>query len=106
MELRSVIRYSLAASATFSWAGLGAQRLQGEGVTRDVSTEGAFVLTPSCPPTGAVVRIQILLPSFRVADRSLKLVAEGRVVRVEHLTHGEHANGFAIVSDGFVIPKG
>lgn len=105
MELRAAIRYRLTATALFSWPGLGANRLEGEGVTRDVSTAGAFVLTAGCPPIGSIVKMRILLPSFRFADQSLKLVAEGRVVRVERPAQGGESNGFAIVSEGFEIPK-
>lgn len=105
MELRSAIRYRITASAVFSWPGPGDHRVKAEGVTRDVSKSGAFVLTPSCPPAGAVVRMEILLATFRTAGRSLKLVAEARVVRVEHPALDELGGGFAVESEGFEIPR-
>ena len=104
VELRRAIRYSLAAPVVFTWTAPGAHRFQGAGVTRDVSKVGAFVLTSSCPPVGAIVKMEILFPSFRIAGQSLKLLAEGRVVRVEHPAHSEAGNGFAVFSEGFAIP--
>jgi hypothetical protein len=99
---QSATRYGLTASVLFSWAGQEPHWLQGEGVAHDVSTAGAFLLTSL---TGSRIKMQILLPSFLLADQSLKLVAEGRVVRVEHPAHDVESSGFAIVSEGFAIPK-
>ena len=105
VELRSAIRYRLTAPVVFTWRGSSNDRVQGEGVTRDVSKSGAFILTPSCPPAGAVVRMEILFSSFRAAGRSLKLVAQGRVVRVEHPSVSAQDGGFAVDSEGFEIPN-
>jgi hypothetical protein len=38
--------------------------LYGEGITRDVSTTGAYVYTHTCPPVHAVLRTEILLPGI------------------------------------------
>jgi hypothetical protein len=105
VELRSAIRYRITAPVVFTWPGLGDHRVQGEGVTRDVSKSGAFVLTPSCPPPGAAVRMEIWLFRFRSAGRPVTLVADARVVRVEHPALGEQVGGFAVVSEGFELPS-
>ena len=106
MEQRTEIRYRLTASVVFRWRGPGLHLLQGEGVCRDVSVTGIFVLTPTCPPTGTVVNMEIFFPSLRIGAQTLKLVTEGRVVRLEHPAWGEQGNGFAaLLSDGFAIPR-
>ena len=50
MEMRREMRYRLDAQALFSWESAQHTRLQGEGVTRDISVFGAFIVTPTCPP--------------------------------------------------------
>lgn len=61
-ERRRHVRFPLKGLARFSWQSPGDGRLWGEGITRDVSGNGAFIFSPTCPPVGAIVRVEILLP--------------------------------------------
>ena len=61
-QLRGVRRYNVQAAAFFSWKG-GSQ--VGEGMTRDISRQAAFVLARNCPAVGIQLRIDVLLPSLR-----------------------------------------
>src|SRR5580698_4543127 len=60
-ELRNRVRYRLAGDAVFAWEGSQKCRLQGEGVTRDISVAGAFIYTRTCPPVGTAVELDIFL---------------------------------------------
>ena len=98
MALRTALRYQLVAAATFMWEGSAGGPLQGEGLTRDISVKGAFILTPNCPPPGITLRVEISLGQVETG-RSIRMVSEGRVVRVERPVLGEAQDGFAIVGE-------
>ena len=105
MELRSALRYQLAAQVVFKWEGLAGAELRGEGVTRDISVNGAFILTANCPPAGIMLRVEISLPQLYSGGRSIRMVNEGRVVRVERPVLGESRDGFALVGKDFAMPE-
>jgi len=63
MEMRREMRYRLDASALFSWESAQHTRLQGEGVTRDISVFGAFIVTP-CAPLLMFDPVMVVLPSL------------------------------------------
>jgi hypothetical protein len=101
MELRNRVRYRLSASAVFSWEGAQRKRLVGEGVTRDVSVDGAFIFTRSCPPIGALLDLQIALsPSYHTGATSVQIRTMATVIRVEHAPNCE---GFAAASQDFTL---
>ena len=62
MDMRKEIRYRLEAPAIFTWENFQNKRLQGEGLTRDISLLGAFILTPTCPPNMSIIRVEVALP--------------------------------------------
>lgn len=101
VELRNAIRYRFTVPVAFRWTGPKAHVLKGEGVTRDVSTRGAFIVTPNHPPAGATLRLEI---QFDRTNHNLKLISEGLVMRVEHgsLT-GE--DGFAFETRAFELQR-
>jgi hypothetical protein len=100
-ELRNRVRYRLSANAFFAWEGARHGRLLGEGVTRDISLNGVFIFTRTCPPVGATLELDILLfPTPGNGARSVRIKTEARVIRVEHSTSTE---GFAAVSQDFTL---
>jgi len=99
MELRGELRYGLNAPANFSWEVPDHGRIRGEGVTRDLSIVGAFVVCPTCPPVHTTIRVEIALPSLPGMRATIHLAGKARVVRVEHPFDGRGANGFAMVKD-------
>ena len=99
MEMRKEIRYRLDAPAVFSWDGPRRGRLQGEGITRDISVQGAFILTASMPPPDCPVQVDLLLPSLTGVNGMMRITGKARVIRVEHLPSDHWTHGFAVVTD-------
>jgi hypothetical protein len=90
------------ASVIFRWDGPESGQYQGEGVTRDVSVAGAFVLTATCPPPKAAVQVEVLLPLTDGALRA-SMKADMKVLRVEHDIAGNKRSGFSAVGKGFSL---
>ena len=101
MEMRKEMRYRLDAPALFSWESGSHERLQGEGVTRDISVFGAFILTPACPPVNVPIQVEVVLPSLNGLKPVIRVRGSVRVLRVEHKSEGKMENGFAVVSEDF-----
>lgn len=102
MQPRAAVRYKLAAPVLLSWRTPRGEPVQQEGATRDISAAGAFILAAVCPPTDVAVRVEIFLPLRAPVGNTLKLTAEGRVVRQ---CVGQGQNGFVVLSKGFDIPE-
>ncbi len=101
MELRNRVRYRLSAAAVFFWEGPQRNRLQAEGVTRDVSLSGAFIYTRTCPPVGATLELEIFLSTAPGSGKkTVRIKTEAKVIRVEHSPAGE---GFAALSQDFTL---
>jgi hypothetical protein len=101
MELRRELRYRLDAPALFSWDSAEQKRLQGEGITRDISVFGAFIVTATCPPVDVPIQVEVVLPSLTGLKPVIRVSGAARVLRVEHSSKGEEENGFAVVSEDF-----
>ena len=97
MDMRKEIRYRLEAPAVFTWENFQSNCLHGEGLTRDISLLGAFILTPTCPPNRTIIRVEVALPSLTGIHADIRILGEARVVRVDHASRGRGENGFAVV---------
>jgi len=86
---------------TFSWEHSDGSVMRGEGYTRDISSSGVYVLTTGPLPSGAVVKLEVALPSLLGQRSGACLRTQGHVVRCEEV-------GFAAAADmGFrmQLPK-
>ena len=90
------------ASVMFRWSGPDSGHYQGEGVTRDMSVAGAFVVTATCPPPNAAVQMEVFLPLSDGGSRAL-MKADMMVLRVEHDIAGNRRSGFSVVGKGFSL---
>jgi hypothetical protein len=99
MEMRKEIRYRLDAPAVFSWEGARHRRLQGEGITRDISVQGAFILTATMPPPDCPVQVDLLLPSLTGVKGTMRITGKARVIRLEHPSSDTWIRGFAVVTE-------
>ena len=95
VELRRIRRYNVQAPAFFSWKDSDGNPQKAEGMTRDISTQAAFVRTRNCPAAGNKLRLDVLLPSLRKKP-GVRLRGEGVVLRVDRTELGE--SGFAIAA--------
>ena len=93
IELRKARRYQLNAPVLFSCQRSGGKLQVSEGVSRDISMRGIFVLAADAPAVGAHIELDAYLPAVSGQGRTVKLHAEGRVLRVE--VQGAPATGFA-----------
>jgi hypothetical protein len=96
VELRKQVRYRLSASAVFAWQGANRSRTVGEGITRDISLGGAFILSSTCPPVGATAQLDVFLsPAHSGASRTVRFKTEATVTRIERPAAPQ---GFAVAS--------
>ena len=98
-EMRKEIRFRLGTLAVFAWEGANQRRLKGQGVTRDISEQGAYILTATSPPADCVVRLDLMLPPLAGSKSAMRITGEARVIRVEHRSGNGGASGFAVVTD-------
>jgi PilZ domain len=91
------VRYALSAPAIFWWETEGGVHHRGVGVTRDISSNGAFVYAANCPPAPVPIQIEICLPS-REAPRGVQIQMQGKVLRIEGLDGGMK-QGFGFFSE-------
>jgi hypothetical protein len=67
----------------FWWVPAKGSLLSSMGVTRNVSNSGVLIAASECPPVGAVVQVEVLLPRIEGNGYGMKLHGEGIVVRME-----------------------
>jgi hypothetical protein len=99
VEKRSEIRYQVDARALFSWEDSQHNRLQGRGITRDMSVLGAFILTTDCLPVEFPVEVEMLLSGVTGPKSIIRLTGVAHVLRVERSSSGRGQAGFAVVSE-------
>lgn len=90
------------ASVLFRWSGPEDEHCQGQGTTRDMSVSGAYILTATCPPPNAVIRMEVFLPLSDGGSKAL-MQADMMVLRVEHEIEGNTRSGFSAVGKGFSL---
>jgi len=98
LGMRKEVRFKLDVPALFYWDVPDETLLQGEGVTRDISVLGAFIVSSICPPIDAPLRFEAILPSLPGAIPLVRVKGEARVVRVVRGGDGKGENGFAVLS--------
>ena len=101
MEMRRESRYRLDAPVLFSWQKEQQDQIHGEGVTRDISVVGAFIVTPRCPPIDVPIQVEVVLPSFTGIKPVFRVSGPARVLRVEQTSKASRDGGFVVVSEDF-----
>lgn len=96
MERRISLRYPLRAAAVFAWDDEFGQHRERRGHTRDVGRKGAFIFASECPPNGSLVALSVFLPASKGETSTLRIEAQGCVVRAESAGEAEPRPGFAV----------
>lgn len=94
-ENRLHSRYALRLPVLFSWRDEIEHR--SAGFTRDIGLGGAFVFAQLCPPVGAMVHVELVVPLSKDDGREIRLRCDGRVIRLE--SDSRFAQGFALAGD-------
>ena len=82
---RGAVRYKLQLPVIFHWID-AIEHTEG-GFTSDVALDGALIISSRCPPVGANIRIEILLPSPDHSGEEFRIECIGQVTRVQE-QHG------------------
>jgi hypothetical protein len=106
-DARKNVRYRLQVPAVSRWKDKErGEEHRVEGRIRDLSVGGAFIYAPVCPPAGETVKLNIVLATIPDSLRSLRLAAEGRVVRSEQPAGGQGTGGFAVLLERLLVHGG
>jgi hypothetical protein len=94
LDMRKTTRYAVASPASYRWVSVEGQPLASRGITRDISSAGAFVFARTHPPLGSRIEVEISLPNLNDTRRGARLFGLGQVVRAER--SNENEAGFAV----------
>jgi hypothetical protein len=89
---RSEDRYAISAPVKFKWQTIHGTWRKGNGVTRDISGSGIFILSYPVPVPDAPIVLTLDVPSLSGATGPVVFQGRGRVLRIE-APHG-HPLGF------------
>lgn len=80
LQRRSSVRYKLRLPVIFHWND-GTDHTEG-GFTNDIALDGALILSSICPPIGADVQIEVLVPAPGGTAEEIRVKCSGTVTRV------------------------
>jgi hypothetical protein len=94
IERRSRSRFQLVFPVVFHWQDGVAHT--GLGYCRNIGLGGALIVTSSCPPMGAEVQIDVVVPAFDPAPGEILFRHTGCTVRIQAC---EDLLGFAVAGE-------
>ncbi len=100
-----MMRHSLRARVVFCWNDNDGSQKAGRGETRNISQNGAYVVSLDHPPKGAHISMNISLPALPGNMRVLSIEAEGQVLRVDTEPQAEDSAGwgFAVSNHQLIL---
>jgi hypothetical protein len=93
MDRRRANRYELEAPVEFSWTEVEGKRHREQGLTRNISEFGIFVVTKYRPALGTPMSFEVSFPSE--TGQRVRIQASGPVVRLETPHEPQGQCGFA-----------
>ena len=96
LERRRAVRYELQVPVAFFWENAEGGKFQAEGVTRDISDVGVYVLSERCPPMKSKVRVEVMLAQQGIAGASLNSPWQN---------HGKSASSDEVCGTGKMVPS-
>ena len=103
VESRKYRRFRLEVPVIFFWKDAQDLRREAVGITRDLSTGGAFVFATTHPPLEAHIKLRELLPAGGQAP-PLRMFGGGKLVRVKTAPESPPA-GFALAGGQIIFRK-
>jgi len=97
VERRRSSRFPVRCEITCSWVDDAGVSNRTNGITRDISAAGVFVLCHHRPPAGALASVIIQVPRQQPWGQTLGLHGSARLVR---LVQDDAGSGFALASSG------
>jgi hypothetical protein len=79
LHRRTSMRYKLRLPVIFHW--IDEREHTEGGFTSDVALDGALIISSRCPPVGAPVRIEVLLPAPNHSGEEIRIECLGTVTR-------------------------
>jgi hypothetical protein len=95
-EQRAAIRYRVNLRVEFGWADSCGNPRKSEGLTKNLSPRGAYVMAVGCPPPGTKVQIKFELSPCGSGSGPLWLEAQGSILRTELASGVPENRGFAV----------
>jgi hypothetical protein len=87
----------------FSWTDEKGVQQKAEGITRDISTKGAFIYAAVSPPEKTLIRMGVDLAPLRQGTVRLHINVKGHIVRIEESKNDRVHSGFAVLSESTVM---
>lgn len=94
LSRRKYRRMKIEIPVLFSWP--NSPRITANGLTRDVSSSGIFIITNSAPPLGSLVKLVVLVRRSGALASDLRITTSGRVLRIETASAEDGTYGFAV----------
>jgi len=91
------VRFPVELPVSVSWQVHGQPQCRGEGVTRNISSRGMFVLARRSPTLGTPVHFEVSLVPGR-GSAAIEIEGQGTVVRLEPRASPSGMTGFAVVN--------
>jgi len=104
VERRNAERYRVQMPVIFSWENPRGSRFRGEGVTRDISEVGAYVVSATCPPLMSEVEVEIVVFWAPTGPESC-LRGKMQVLRREDESNGPGGCGFSLSGEAFALQR-
>ncbi len=82
MEHRSVQRFRISVPITFYWGNNNLFK-KGDGTSRDISTQGVFIVSEERVLKGSDVWLRFTVPPIRKGGKASEMQGFGRIVRVQ-----------------------
>ena len=105
MERREHTRYGVRAPVDFEWIDRGVSH-RGQGLTRDISSKGMFIISDAEPPESSDVQVEVSFPADDKMPTNLRLSSKSLVVRVERPKSTNEVRGFAILHRSYRLHDG
>jgi hypothetical protein len=96
VDRRGPTRFRLQATVICRWKDEEGSQHEIDGLARDISSGGVYVVSSVPPPAGIQLGVEVLLPPLRPGLQQVQLQSDGEVVRVERSVP---KGGFAVMCD-------